>query len=588
MLGAITVLVLALAVSACEKSGGSESRQVRFSAVSRAESAVGTRTAYSGEYTEGSDNKVYERIDWLGSESNTPDRIKIGMVKSMDTQNQSFASSEYVISQVSTEGLKSVASIEPVSANGLQWGDNENFYRFMGVYPSSGTISYNGNANPGVGTVSGMSIPSAVTIDLSSSSSNNNVSYPADLSNAWMLADVRNVQEDANVGLDFYPAFTAFEFTIKCQTSNPIYLNSFSLSSASTAINGSYTATLNTGGASTYSFPTATSNNEITTVTFSGTGANANGLEVTDTKSATFTILALPTALSDLSITVTAKRQGPNNTLVPFTRKLALKNSNIQSNDGFITFDACKKHRILGLAMPDGDFRLIFDFEVADWELATDDPYQYVSPSGARILSMDQTYRRLDSDSEYSDWNGSSIVVSYGYMNNQDEVVSLDDDAMAASPSGYGAYRAAFSPIIKMGTLSDGSAAFRLVLDNPKFKFIKYDYNETTGAYVAQHQYADAIDITGNETYFSVVPAKQFPNDATQIQKTCTVSLLSVAEGTFHVMPFNMSGTDYLVPGDAYYRLPGDSEKELKFVYVGPSDFASSGVLYNRDGTPLN
>ena len=589
MLGAITVLVLALAVSACEKSGGSESRQVRFSAVSRAESAVGTRTAYSGEYTEGSDNKVYERIDWLGSESNTPDRIKIGMVKSMDTQNQSFASSEYVISQVSTEGLKSVASIEPVSANGLQWGDNEGLYRFMGVYPSSGTIAYDGSVNPGVGTVSGMSIPSAVTIDLSSSSSNNNVSYPADLSNAWMLADVRNVQEDANVGLDFYPAFTAFEFTIKCQTSNPIYLNSFSLSSASTAINGSYTATLNTGGASTYSFPTATSNNEITTVTFSGTGANANGLEVTDTKSATFTILALPTALSDLSITVTAKRQGPNNTLVPFTRKLALKNSNIQSNDGFITFDACNKHRILGLAMPDGDFRLIFDFQVAEWELATDNPYQYVSPSAARIRSMDATYRRYDSDNDdYTDWDGSHIVVSYGYKNQLGEVVGLNDEAMATSPTGYEAYRAGFSPIIKLGSISDGSAAFRLVLDNPSFKFIKYNYDETTGEYLAYHQYSDAIDITESVTYFSVVPARQFANDATTIQKTCTVSLLSVAEGTLHVMPFNMSGTNYLESGDAYYRLPGESEKELKFYYVGPSDYATTGDLFDSDGTQHN
>ena len=93
-----------------------------------------------------------------------------------------------------------------------------------------------------------MSISSAVTINLGSSSSNNNVTYPADLSSAWMLADVRNVQEDSNVELDFYPAFTAFEFTIKCQTSNLIYLNSFSLSFASTAINGSYMATLNTGG----------------------------------------------------------------------------------------------------------------------------------------------------------------------------------------------------------------------------------------------------------------------------------------------------------------------------------------------------
>ena len=584
LLGAMTVLVLALAVSACDKFG-SDWRQIRFSAVSHPESEGGkTRTAYSGNITT-INNKKVERIDWQDG-----DRI---LIASDVAQTSGGASSAvYSVSGITTDSgtQKSKGGITPVDAHGLQWGDDDVPYRFMGVYPSTGSFS---NSN-GTVTVSGMSIPSTVSIDLEELYSNQSASsssntFAADLTNAWMLADVQNVELDSDVELDFYPAFTAFEFTIKCDQNTQLYITEFSLSSASTAINGSYTATLAPGGASTYSCPTATASNEVTTVSFPATTHFPNGLPVSGTESATFTILALPTTLNDLSISVTAKRTGPNNTLVPFTRKLALKNSNVQGNDNFISFDACKKHRILGLAMPEGDFRMIFDFEVADWELATDNPYQYVSPSAARIRSMDATYRRYDSDNDdYTDWDGSHIVVSYGYKNQLGEVVGLNDEAMATSPTGYEAYRAGFSPIIKLGSISDGSAAFRLVLDNPSFKFIKYNYDETTGEYLAYHQYSDAIDITESVTYFSVVPARQFANDATTIQKTCTVSLLSVAEGTLHVMPFNMSGTNYLESGDAYYRLPGESEKELKFYYVGPSDYATTGDLFDSDGTQHN
>ena len=587
--GLMSLLGLALAVSACEKSGGSESRQVRFSAVSRAESAVGTRTAYSGEFTEvteGSTTTKYERIDWLGNESNTPDHIRIGMVKSANTPSQSFAgSSEYFISEVNTVGLQSVAKVEPVGEHGLQWGDNEGLYRFMGVYPSSGTIDYDVSVDPVVGTVTGMSIPDRQNVDATrmeteTSGTMTNVKYLPNMSNAWMLADVQGVREGADVELQFYPAFTAFEFNILCSdasSSDPVYIRSFTLSSASLDICGSYGATLAVDGGSSFTPPTE--GNKSIMVNFD------DPVEVSGSKSVTFTLFTLPRDLNDLSISITASRVSQLGT---FTRTLALKQGN-----NFIPFEARKKHRIMAVSMPSGDFRLIFDFQVDEWREATNDPYSYTSPSPGLIRSYDPTYRRFDSsttpfsDSERSpypsvapstdaDWANTAIQVSYGYMNRSGEVVPLDDAALATDVTGQygGVYRSAYSPIIELNTKGDVSAALRLVLDNPNFKFIKYEFDN--GDYVANHGISDTIEIEGNSTYFSVVPAEQFPVDVRLYERLCTVSLLSTAEGTFHVMRFNRSGN---LDNVNYYRLPGESESELKFFYVAPADYGTTGDL---------
>lgn len=587
--GWVSLLGLTLFLSSCEKSGGSVSRQIRFSAVSRAEAAAGTRTAYSGAIipvTEGGTSKKYERIDWLDG-----DNILICSDVAKTPSNQS--SSEYSISDVSesSDYLKSVAKVEPVDEQGLQWGDGAGPYRFMGVYPSSpATIST-------AGVVTGMSIPGAQNVDPNKTKETQengnvtNVTFTPDMSYAWMLADAPGVSEGGNVDMQFYPAFTAFEFTIQCQEAEMISIQSFQLSSASKDIWGPFSANLAANGGSSFTPPTSGENKSIT-VNFSG-----NCAVVTNTKSVTFTIFALPDVidhvLDDLSITVTAAKESmaANNI---YTRTLALK-----QGDDFIEFEPGKKHRIFGLAMPNGDYRFILESSVADWEAGTE--FGYETPSPARILCYDPTYRRFDSadftadpvverTTSYDDdpltWTGSSIEVSYGYKNQNGEIVILDDDALKTDRSGqFAAYRAAFSPVIGLCCKSYNGAVLRLVLDNPAFKFIQYDDQNGNGAV---HGISDAIDITGNWTYFSVVPVEQFSKDVTSAQRVCKVSLLSVAAGTFHEMAFNISGNGgYLNDQDVinYYRMPGESDKELKFFYVGPAEFATVGDLRNADGT---
>ena len=587
MLGAITVLVLALAVSACNKFG-SDLRQIRFSAVSYPESEMGkTRTAYSGSPAT-VNNKYVERIDWQSGD-------EVLIASDVAQTPGGVSSAVYSISGITpdTANQKSEGDITPVNGNGLQWGDGDGDgpYRFMGVYPSTATI------NTSNGTVSGMSIPDTQDVDatrmeMTETNGNvTNVTYLPNMSNAWMLADRVGVSKGADVELQFYPAFTAFEFNILCQDASAndrVYIRSFTLSSASLDIWGSYSAALAVDGGSVFTLPTE-GNNKSITVIFD------NPVEVSGSKSVTFTLFTLPRNLNDLSISITASRETQQGT---FTRKLALKNSNIQSNDGFITFDACKKHRILALSMPDGDFRLIFDFQVAEWELATNDPYEYESPLPAKIKSCDATYRRFDSDDDFvtertpypstvsdgdSSWEGSSILVSYGYKNHEGnqggEIVIVDDDEIASDETDrYAGYRAAFSPVIALADHTDGSAVLRLVLDNPLFKFIQY---ETSSGGNANHRLSDSIDITEDLTYFSVVPARQLANDVSLHERVCTVSLLSVAEGTLHEMEFNKSGDN----NDGFYRLPGDSAKQLRFFYVGPSAYATAGDLRNANGT---
>ena len=76
-----------------------------------------------------------------------------------------------------------------------------------------------------------------------------------------------------------------------------------------------------------------------------------------------------------------------------------------------------------------------------------------------------------------------------------------------------------------------------------------------------------------------MVPVKQFRVDAPEPEKKCIVSLLSVESGTFHEMSFNNSGSP------DYYRLTGESNKELSFYYAGPALYENTGKLYNPNGT---
>ena len=535
----VTALVL---LAGCQKPGGVGSA-IKFSAVT-AEPAQ-TKTAYSGAITAGS-----ERIDWEAG-----DIIRIASDVARTEGGDDYA--DYTLGTPEASGVNSTSKATPSGGSGLEWGSGT--HHFWGIYPSH-AITVSGSAS-----AAGLSIPATQNaIPANKTETSTLTSFAPDLSSAWMLADKSGVAEGASdFTLDFYPAFTAFEFTLKSQDAITLTVKSFTITSTSSNLAGTFDVTaFAESGASTFGNISAASTNI--------SGSFGAGVDVTQTKSLTFTVLALPQVLDNLSITFNIEKGG-----VSSYRTLPLKYSSTHATHPgeFISFAACKKHRITGLALPNGEL-FLSALTVSAWDseaaTAVDYSYNYTSPAAAKIKACEE-YRRYDTDSDYTNWDKSFIVVSYGYMNHDGEVIITNTPDASL--------RSAFSPVIEVATESESNTVLRLVLDNPNFKFVQYNGN---AAAVSDHSLTDAIEIPSGasvQTFFSVVPVKQFRIDAPESEKKCTVSLLSVESGTFHEMSFNNSGTL------DYYRLPGESNKELTFYYVGPAVYTNTGTLYNPNGT---
>ena len=539
----VTALVL---LAGCQKFGGAGSA-IKFSAVT-AEPAQ-TKTVYSDEVVGG-----YERINWVPG-----DVIRIASDVARTEGGDDYA--DYTLGTPEASGVNSTSKATPSGGSGLEWGSGT--HHFWGIYPSH-AITVSGSAS-----ASGLSIPAIQNVidDVAHKKETSTLTtFAPDLSNAWMLADKSGVAEGASdLNLDFYPAFTAFEFTLKSQDAITLTVKSFTITSTSTDLAGTFDATaFAESGASTFG--------NISSASTSISVSFGAGVDVTQTKSLTFTVLALPQVLNNLSITFNIEKGG-----APSTRTLALKYSSTHATHPgeFISFAACKKHKITGLALPNGEL-MLSALTVSAWDseaaTAVDYSYNYTSPAAAKIKACEK-YRRYDTDSNYTNWDESFIVVSYGYMNHEGEVIITNTPDASL--------RSAFSPVIEVATESESNTVLRLVLDNPNFKFVQYNGN---AAAVSDHSLTDAIEIPSGasvQTYFSVVPVKQFRIDAPESEKKCIVSLLSVESGTFHEMSFNNSGTP------DYYRLPGESNKELTFYYVGPAVYTNTGTLYNPNGTTV-
>ena len=541
---ALTILVALAGIvsltASCEKFGFS--RQIQFNiATASLDASADTKTAYSGVVDGGK-----ERINWA-----VDDEIRIYSDKATCGGNDYC---DYTVSSVNPDGSFSKADVSPNTGDGLEWGSGD--HHFWGIYPPHAVSAP---------TVTGLSIPAAQDVsDGRKTETSELVKFAPDMSSAWMLADAAGITEGKSdeLSLLFYPAFTAFEFTLASQFDKTITVNSFKLSSSDTDIAGTFNASIAAAGASSYSG--WSSGSRDITVNF------GTGVDVTQSKSLSFTVLALPRDIPNLTISFALVVDGN-----PITRTLALKTV---SPDAFITFTACHKHKISGLALPSGDLKLT-SIVVNDW---VEGPavYNYYSPVTPVLKCLSgEKYRRYDTDGVYTNWDGSYIVVSYGYENPSDEIIITDD------PAGFQIeentlLRPHYAPILELATNSDPANVLQLQLDNPHFKFIQYGNvgGLPTGGIdlaVRDHTKTDHLDVvsgSGVKTFFSVVPVEQFAIDADIALKTCRVSLLSVSPGILHEIPFNMTEG-----GSPVQALPGENMNELKFMYFGPAVFNSIG-----------
>ena len=371
----VTALVL---LAGCQKFGG-VGTQIGFSAVAKSDAA--TKTVYSGEVVGGS-----ERIDWV-----LGDVIRIASDVAQTEGGDDYA--DYTLGAPEASGVNSTSKATANSGAGLEWGTGT--HHFWGIYPSH-AITVSGSAS-----AAGLSIPATQNaIPANKTETSTLTSFAPDLSSAWMLADKSGVAEGASdLDLDFYPAFTAFEFTLKSQDDITLTVKSFTITSTSSNLAGTFDVTaFADGGASTYG--------SVSSASTSISVSFGEGVDVTQTKSLTFTVLALPQVLDNLSITFNIEKGG-----VSSYRTLPLKYSSTHATHPgeFISFAACTKHRITGLALPNGEL-LLSALTVSAWDseasTAVDYSYNYTSPAAAKIKACEE-YRRYDTDGNYSSWDES-------------------------------------------------------------------------------------------------------------------------------------------------------------------------------------
>lgn len=326
-----------LSLAGCQKGDGVRyGEAVRFKATSAFPT---TRTAYSGKVTDG-----IERIDWIPGESiliwsdNAADRNDVDNNVASPAKH-----AVYQIQDVTESGVQSKATLSNAPGeNGLVYVKGEDSYKFWGISPvTSGT--------PVAGQAS-FEIKAAQQMAGSASVEDNVTTLPADMSNAWLVAAVEGAKEGSTVEIPFYPAFTAFEFTFEGDKEYEGNINVTKVELVSdTKLAGNVVATLAPNGASTYAC-TSTSDPAFTfpAETY-----------VSQTQKVVFTMFAMPQKIVGLKLRIYAKIDGEETSFTGTMKK----------NGNPIEFDACKKYRIKGVAVPGNLWKIYYqpDITVDEW-----------------------------------------------------------------------------------------------------------------------------------------------------------------------------------------------------------------------------
>lgn len=373
-------------LSGCETLNHSKkSREVTFGA--RIYSGLATKTEYSGvTVTEGENPTItYERINWLDQ-----DKIRIyspEVVRRFSELNNNklynWADYEIVgntIDNTVNHNRSSRAKLRALNqdvgfstGNGLFWSDEleGKTASFYAVYPAPANDDGVTVGNPPVlpagaeGTIS-CSLPGTQAF-----SKKGNMGY------AYMTAIAKDVGFEDNVDLEFYPAFTAFEFHLKIASGGveKLYFDSFELSSTSTPLVGDYSVTCGTNANNKpvfgYTCPdfddSEDSPNNCVSVDLGGVCLkNENNADLTtdDITELIFTVFTLPkddmnaVGITDLSISFYVGLSQGSYT----KRTLDFKKGN-----NWLVFKGCAKHIINGLTMKGEQWQLEIDGQVLPW-----------------------------------------------------------------------------------------------------------------------------------------------------------------------------------------------------------------------------
>ena len=325
--------VCLLGLSACSKSYSGLA--IRFRATTRPE-APATKTAYSGVNFDGAGGKIYERIDWSDG-----DRIVLAM-KNSET---ALASQEYSVNTISTSGVNSKTNLMPYgSENGLTWGTGT--HDFWAGYPSS-------KVTVGDHSLSA-TIPSSQVASYSKKA-NNTIIFNPDMSDAFMVASLQETPSGSGIDLDFYPAFTTFDFTVGAHDN--ITITGFEMETATyeaetsttVPLAGEVTASFDPLSAMSCSYSASLSASNTISVAFHDDKNVAYNPIITTLTSMNFKVFALPQTITGIRVTFLLNDGS--------RRSLRLK-----QNDSWISFPAAAKINISGLLLPGSVWYINFDY----------------------------------------------------------------------------------------------------------------------------------------------------------------------------------------------------------------------------------
>lgn len=386
-----TLLLLAgmsLLLAGCQKEGrnGGDADLIRFSASARPE----TKTAYGDYENDNNGDPVWQRIEWQ-----VDDLVRIFSPEATDRYNDSKHYADYRVVEVSNSGRISEAKIvnsadDNDNDNGLLWGDADS-YMFYGIYPMlTGSVATTDNVNSCSFT--------GAKIDANQGTGDLSVNMPK---YGYLTAVKAGVSSRSNVRLEFEPAFTAFEVTLKAREDvvGEITLVDFNLVSLGDDVLGGPFSINYSGTDRSFDFSSAT--DKTVGVTFPA------GTTISATKGLTFTVYALPQTVSNLMLDFTVK--DANNQNVHRRLKLTKSGSAIE-------FTGCRKHRIYGVAMPDGIWQLEIDGDVLPWNGYSETIDSQVSVEGKVQITGDIESVYMDVDSDYKNHYKSAFGYSKFYQ----------------------------------------------------------------------------------------------------------------------------------------------------------------------------
>lgn len=335
----INLLLAGLALAGCQKGVNYGGRPVSFSASS---ADPYTRTAYSNVVTNG-----FERIDWSPN-----DRILVWSDFAEQANNANAHSAEYIIDVITPDGRNSKATLKNATANGLVYVSGKDSYKFWATYPVA-------SGNPTAGSVS-YTIPATqqLAAGATATTADHVTTFPADMSNAWLLAAAEGAEADKPVDMYFYPGFTAFEltFAVDKEYEGNITVSKVELISES-GLAGSVTATLAPGTrVNNVTNGEETKAHTIGASTYACTSAGNVAYElpantvVSATESVSFTVFALPQNIAGLKLKFHVTADGEETTFTGALKK----------NGNPINFGMCEKHRIKGVALPGNVWKIYY------------------------------------------------------------------------------------------------------------------------------------------------------------------------------------------------------------------------------------